>query len=131
MNFSYSIKIGSASVWIGKEPYKELLPTGGNLVLQSDKFKSYDDCLKTMTSLLANLLITEAEETGRTYLIATKINPAINPLKSLDRELWEDHVIQKSFVASSEDLKKQVLKYDILGEIHGDGDITTLKVSVL
>ncbi len=131
--FKYDVQIGSDSSMFQSEAFITTIPAASEMVITSEDFDSYDDCESSLTNLMAVLTRFESNADNVNYVIVKKINPKIDgsEKKSSDTSSWDKNTLIRVFMADSEALKKSILRFQVVGRIMVDRDVSTFKAEVV
>lgn len=130
--FQYDVQIGSESRMFQSEIFSSTLPAASEMYIKSEEFDSYDDCETSLTNLMAVLTRFESNANDTNYVIVKKINPVIDgsEKKHSDASTWDKNTLIRVYMADSEALKNSVLRFQVVGQITVDRDVTAFKAEI-
>ena len=129
VKFMYDIKIGVGANLLQVGKLADVLPHAGEMVITSKEFATYEECEKSLSSVMTFLAHSESRATEKNHVIVTKVNPAIDDSGKLhaDTGSWDKFTILRAYVADSEQLKKAQLHYHVFGQIRTNYELTLAK----
>lgn len=121
IQYTYDVKIATGSELLDEQMLGEHFPSIGELVVTSRRFDDYAVCEKAFTSLLSVLCAANTQATKKNHVIVTKNNPIhIEGAPVPSEENWDKYTVVRAFIADAQELQKQMLKFNIVGQIKVD-----------
>jgi len=121
-HFNYDVKIGHGSDILKSGPLSQSLANCGEVIITSKAYSSYNECEKSMSSLMSALSYIESKFSTKSKVIVQKLNPILDNSgkKHVDADSWDKFTVMRAYVADAEELKKSTLEYHVLGQIRVD-----------
>lgn len=131
--FQYDVQIGHESRMLQSGAFATTIPSASEMVITSEEFDSYDDCESSLTNLMAILTRFESNADSVNYVIVKKVNPSIDGSGSEKKnvEAWDKNTLVRVFMADSEALKESVLRFQVVGQIKVDRDVSSFKAEIV